>query len=613
MNTRALDSPGFSWFRIWVRPKAGVSREQVAQPLQAALTRDLQEQVARLDSDTPKQSIEAYLNKSVALLPAAAGASDTQREYRRPLLILSLLVGLILLIACANVGNLLAAQAAARAREMALRVSIGAGQWRLVQMVLAESALLATIASAAGAIFSFWAAPLIVSMLAPADRPVQLVLAADWRALGFGIALTVSVTILFGLVPALRASAVQPIGALKGGADPQARRGWMNSLVTLQVSFCVLVLFVAGLFVSTFDRLSHRNLGFSPDKVLVMETQVRGDTASPEVLRQVADRLLETHGVESVALAGWAPLSPNHWTGTVRIPGRAAETISPYLVDVSPGYFSTMGIARIDGRDFRPGDVQPKLTGDNQAVRGVGIVNEAFARTYFDGRNPVGETIAMREGKDLSAAVEIVGYVRDACYSTVRETIRPTVYLPMESKGGLSFMVRTTGDPRVLAPGLRRAVSAARSSLMVRNVATQGELVQRQMVRERLLSTISFFFAIVALVLAGVGLYGVLNYSVLRQRREIGIRMTLGARPEQVVRRVTGGLLGLVCLGIAIGLAGGLACQRFVEALLYGVRPTDPGTLTTPIVTLMGAAVLAALPPALRAMRIDPADTLRSE
>lgn len=613
MNVQALDSPGWSWFRIWVRPNTRVSREQIVQPLQAALTLETRESIKKWLSDMPKQAIDAYRNKAIVLLPAAAGASDMQKQYRRPLLILAVLVALILLIACANVGNLLAAQAAARAREMALRVAIGAGQWRLIQLVLIESALLAAIASVAGALFSWWSAPFVVSMLAPADPPVRLVLDADWRALGFGFALTGAVALFFGLAPALRASSVKPICALKGGTDPHSRRGFMHSLVTFQVTFCVLVLFMAGLFGSTFERLSQRPLGFSPRGVLVLETEVRGNPMAPELWTLVARQLRQIRGVESVAIAGWPPLSGNHWTGNVRVPGLAVEPRSPYFLDVSPGYFSTMRIGWIGGRDFRPGDVQPRLKGDNEPVSGVGIVNEAFARTYFHGQNPVGRTIAVREGKDLFAAMEIVGYVRDSCYSSVRESIQPTVYVPIDSKGGGSFIVRVAGDPLTLAPVLRREIPQARPELLVRGIDTQSALVLRQMVSERLLATLSLFFAIVALVLAAVGLYGVLNYSVMQWRREIGIRMTLGAGPSQVVNRVTSSLLGLVCLGLSIGLAGGLACQRFVTSLLFEVKATDPVMVGAPMLTLLCAAVLAALPPVVRAVKTDPAQVLRSE
>jgi len=612
MNIRALDAPGWSWFRIWVRPKAGVTPEQIRQPLQAFVTLQQQERIRSLSSDTPKQAIDAYLSQTVHLFPAASGASDLQREGRRPLLILGVLVVLVLLIACANVGNLLTAQATARAREMALRVSIGAGRGRLLQMVFVESALLAVMASALGTLFAWRVAPLVVSMLGPADDPVRLILDADWRAVGFGVALTVVVTFLFGLAPALRASSVKPMSAFKGGEDPHTRRHLMNSLVAAQMAFCVLVLFVAGLFVSTFERLSNRPLGFSQKGILLLETDF--SVKQPQVVQmQVAERLRQVPGVESVSLARWGLLTGNGWISAVRVAGRPIEVRSPYFLSVSPGFFETMRIGLIGGRDLRPGDPAPHLEGRNQPVAGVGIVNEAFARTYFDGQNPVGRSVDVREGKDLSARMEIVGYVRDASYRFLREPFQPTVYVPRGEESGGTFVVRTAGDPLSLAPMLRHEISQARSDFHVRSLDAQSAFVRRQTIRERLLATLSMFFAIVALVLAAIGLYGVLNYSVVQQRREIGIRLALGARSAHVVRRVTAGIFGMVFLGLAIGLALGLASGRFLEALLFGVKATDLSVVAAPILTLLGAVVLAALPPAIRAVRIDPAQTLRSE
>ncbi|MDP8979209.1 MAG: ABC transporter permease, partial [Acidobacteriota bacterium] len=613
MNVPALNSPGWSWFRIWVRPKAGFAPEQIRQPLQAVLNHEHQERIKRFDPDTPKQNVDALLSQAVLLMPAASGASQMQKEYRRPLLILGILVALVLLVACANVGNLLTAQATARAREMALRVSIGAGKWRLIQLVLVESALLAIAASAAGTLFAWWSAPLVVSMLAPPEEPVRLILDAGWRGLGFGVALTLSVTLLFGLAPALRASAVQPVSALKGGDQPHARRRLMNSLVAAQVAFCVLVQFIAGLFVATFERLSNRPLGFSHQHVLVMETSASGKKQTLATWMQLARRLRETPGVDSVSLAGWALLTGNRWTGNVRVAGHALEPRAPYFLDVSPGFFETMQIGFIDGRDFRPGDVQPQVTDHDHPVAGAGIVNEAFARVYFNGQNPIGRPVSLPNG-NASAALEIVGYVRDASYGSVREPIRPTVYVPMGDRGENTFLVRTAGDPRSLAPQLRRAVSQARSDFRVHSIETQSELVRWHTIRERLLATLSLFFAGgVALVLAGIGLYGVLNYSVIQRRREIGIRMALGAPSVHVVRRVTAELLGMVCLGSAIGVVAGVASERIVGTLLYEVKATDIGMVAAPILAMLGAALLASLPPAVRAVRIDPAETLRSE
>jgi predicted permease len=611
MMSEAVNHPGWNDFRIFARPKPGFTMEQVRQPLQASFTREHQERLKKFPGDTPKPVIAAFLNEQFRLLPAAAGASEVQKSYRRPLVILASLVVFVLLIACMNVGNLFTAQATARAREMALRVSIGAGRWRLVRLVLVESALLAVIASAIGALFASWSAPLVVAMLHVPEDPVRLVLDSGWRDLAFAAALASSVALLFGLAPALRASNIKPMSALRGGEDPHARRRLIYLLLAAQMAFCILVQFVAGLFVSTFQRLSNRPLGFSPERLLVMDADASKDQPA-QFWMQAADQLRATPGVQSVALAAWPLLEGDRWTVSVRLPGHAVEIRSPYGLEVSPGYFDTMRIGWIAGRDFRLTDLPPRLDPSNQPLSGVGIVNEAFARTYFDGQNPVGRSIYVLQNKDAAAPMEIIGYVRDTVYADVREPMHPVIYVPVPKRHYYTFMVRTTGDSQPVMPMLRRAASNL-FDLRVHTIQPESNFLLWQMLRERLLATLSFFFAMVALVLAAVGLYGVLNYSVTWQRREIGIRIALGARPVDVVRRTTSGLLTMVAAGLLAGLAGGIACGRLMESLLFEIKPTDPGTLAAPLLILLAAALLAALPPAIRATRIDPAETLRSE
>ncbi|MGH9672582.1 MAG: FtsX-like permease family protein, partial [Bryobacteraceae bacterium] len=603
---------GWSWFRFWVRPKPGITAEHVRQPLQAAFLRDRRERVKDFAAGTHRQVIDAYLSERILLLPAAAGASSLQKDYRRPLLILSALVALVLLVACVNVANLMTAQSSARAREMALRVSIGAGRWRLVQLVLVESAMLACGASVLGALFAAWAAPLVTSMLRVPGDPVRLILETGWRELAFSGALAMLVTLLFGLAPALRASAVHPIHALKGTGDTGSRPRIMQTLLAAQVAFCIVVLFIAGLFLKTFQRLSNRPLGFSPERVLVIDAASRREQPASAWM-DVAYHILQTPGVQSVALSGWPLLSENRWTGAVRLPGRTGEIHEPYFLDVSPGFFETMRIGLIDGRDFRPGDLPPRVQDGARLLPGVGIVNETFARTYFEGRNPVGRSVEVGRRKNLAPSMEIVGYVRDAAYRNLREPILPTVYVPMEDRGHVTVLVRTAGDSLPLAPVLRREVTAARPDVRVVQVQPQDNFIRWHLVRERVLAALSVFFAVVALALAAIGLYGVLNYSVVRQSRDIGIRMALGARSMHVLRGVAGQISLLFCVGSAVGLAGGVASGRVVEALLFEVQATGFGTIAAPILTLAGVAVLAALPPAMRAARIDPAQTLRND
>lgn len=277
-----------------------------------------------------------------------------------------------------------------------------------------------------------------------------------------------------------------------------------------------------------------------------------------------------------------------------------------------------MQIGLVAGRDFRIGDTPPTRD-EQQPVAGVGIVNEAFARTYFDGQSPIGRQVLVRQYRrnpqdtEVDAPMDIVGLVRDSVYNSLREPVRPTVFVPNEAANHAALVIRTTGDPLALGPTLRRRVTQIRADFRVTNVGTQSAFVQRQMLRERLLAILSLFFATVALLLAGVGLYGVLNYAVIQQRREIGVRMALGAQAAHVVKRVTAEVFTPVGVGVLIGLSGGVAFGRLVQSILFEVNATDAFSVVAPLLTLGTVAALAALPPALRAVRIDPAQTLRSE
>jgi hypothetical protein len=296
----------------------------------------------------------------------------------------------------------------------------------------------------------------------------------------------------------------------------------------------------------------------------------------------------------------------------VFVPGRPVETRPAYFLDVSPGFFETIHIPVNHGRDFRPGDIAPTVKEHDQVVPGVGIVNAAFARVYFDGQNPVGRTFMIRPNSLIQVPVEIVGVVGDTVYANVRDPIRPIVYVPTGARGSGTFSIRTAEDPVALAGNIRRLVAGERAGTRVQ-VMPMTSLVRRQMIRERLLATLTTFFAAVALLLACIGLYGVLSYGVVQQRREIGVRMALGARAAQVATRVTRDMALIVGGGALIGLAGGFGSGRVIERLLFEVKAVDPFPLLMPLVTLGLAAVLAAVPPVLRAVRIDPSQILRSE
>jgi predicted permease len=597
----------WTWHRTLVRLKPRVDREPLRAKLDAT-SRAFEEERAKGFTGMSKQDIEKFLDQKLVLQPAAAGASGLQSDYRVSLVALGVLVALVLLIACANVANLMSAQAASRAREMALRVSIGAGRWRLVQLVLVESAWLALLAGALGAVFAWWSAPFVVGMINPPDNPARLNLPADWRVLGFGLALTLVVMLSFGLTPALRASAVKPASALKGGEDPHTRRRMMHALIAAQVAFCFLVLFVAGLFAATFERLSNRPIGFAADRLLIVETVAARDEA-PVAWDQVAEHLRGVHGVRSVALAGWPLLGGNTRNGFISVNGAPPGPDLAYFLPVSPGWMDAMKIPFTEGEDFRPNDTSP----------GVAIINETFVKQFFKGENPIGKSFE----KVGDIRCRVVGVVRDAPYRSMREPILPSAYVPIHSidaKGALqpihdaTFMVRTSNaNPMALASVLRREIPRARPEFRVSNIRTQADLVRAQTLRERLLAMLGLFFAGVALLLAGIGLYGVLDYSVLQRRREIGIRMAIGAPTGSIARLVTVEVFSMVLAGAIAGVALGMASVRYIEALLYQVKAGDPAMLALPSLTILAAALLAALPAVVHAVRIDPAAMLRAE
>ncbi len=600
-----------TWHRTFALVNPGVPLEPLRSKLDA-ISRTFETERSKSFTGMTQRAIEEGLNQSLILEPAGSGASDLQQGNRRALMALGVLVALVLLIACANVANLMTAQAAARAREMALRVSIGAGRWRLVQLVLIESVWVALLAAAIGGTLAWWSAPFVVSMINPPDNPARLVLPADWRIFGFGIALTLGVTCLFGSIPALRASSVKPVSALKGGEDPHSRRRIMHALIAVQVAFCFLVLFVSGLFVATFERISHQSVGFSSDRLLTLETFAQGGQPTTKWL-EAADHLRELPGVEVSGLCMWPLLDGNsHNNFIARNGGPPVETLA-YFLRVSPGWMDEMKIPMIEGRDFLP----------NEATPGAAIVNETFAKTYFNGENPVGKTFEETYDEGGRIPFRVVGLVRDARYRDIHEHQLPVAYTPFRSvdRNGkilaqkmATFIVRTdTGDPNALAQSLRQEIHRANPGFRVTQVRTQLEINQAQTVRERLLAALAVFAGFVALVLAGVGLYGVLHYSVLQRRREIGIRIAVGAQAKAIARLVTTDVVLAVLAGAVAGLVLGLVSVRFVESLFYQVKPTDPAMLAFPAVTILFAAFLAAIPAVIRAVRIDPVTMLRTE
>jgi predicted permease len=602
----------WSWHRTLAIPKPGAALEPLRSKLEAVSRAFEEQRMNGATASLPKEQRDAFLNQQVLLEPAVSGASQFRTDTRRPLTILGVLVVLVLLIACANVANLMTAQASSRARELALRVSIGGGRWRLVQLVLVQSACLAVLAAALGALLAWWAAPFVVGMINPPDNPARLLLPTDWRVLDFGLAIALAVTLLFGLLPALRASTVNPVAALKGGEDPRARRRLMDGLIGVQVAFCFLVLFVAGLFVTTFERLSHESTGFSADGVLVVETVTK--QAQPlGYWNQLLDQLRHREGIEAVGMSDAPLLGGGNWNNFISVDGLPPNGVIAYMRRVSPGWIDALKIPLLDGRDFLPEDSQP----------GSALVNQAFANAYFNGKSPVGRTFEIVFSGNFRLRFKTVGLVGDVRYQELRQPLVPQVYVPfrilrekgeVEDVGGADLVVRTTSsNPLALSQFLRDEIPHIRPEFRVSRILTQLEINQSQSVRERLLATLAVFFSVVALLLAGVGLYGVLHYYVLQRRREIGIRIAVGARIANIARIVAVDAFIALVAGSAVGLTLGIASARFMASLIYQVKATNPPMLIVPTLVLTVVAILAAIPAVIRASRIDPASMLRVE
>ena len=605
---RWFAEPSSTWHNTFLIPKPGVALEPLRQQLEA-VSHAFEADRLKGAHNAPRDLIDRFLNQRLNLEPASTGVSGLQSDYRKALKAIGILVVMVLLIACANVANLMTAQGAARAQELALRVSIGAGRYRLVQLILVQSAILAIGAAALGAIFAGWAAPFVVSRINPPDDPARLILPADSRVFCFGLALIIGVILLFGVMPALRASAVRPAMALKGGGHPHVGHRMMFRMIAMQVAFCFLVLFVSSLFVVSFERIANRPLGFSSDRLLLLET-VAQNPQPPVVWDQMADSLSNSSGVEKVALCGWPLLAGGAWNSEVSLNGGPPGSILAFGLTVSPGWLDIMKIPSLAGRDLRISDRSP----------GQAVVNQTFVRTFFNAANPIGKSYGMWDHN-----YQIVGVVADAPYRDLRESILPVAYVPfheaadsprgaLQPEGRATFVVRTIGDdPLALATALRRKITDAHVGLRVSNIRTQAEVVRDKTVRERLLAVLALFFAGVALLLAAIGLYGVLNYSVLQRRREIAIRMAIGSPRIAIARLVSREIFAMIVVGACAGLVIGLESARYIESLFYQVKPTDPGMLTLSACAILLTALIATLPAVLRALNTDPTEILRTE
>jgi len=613
-----LDNERYAWFYLFGRLKPGVTRGE-AQASMRVLYRQRQDEELQgpLFQQFPDQR-ERFLKQTFSLVPASRGMSNLRERFEQPLLVLQWLVALVLLIACANVASLLLARAAARQKEIAIRVALGAPRARIVRQLLLESLMLAVLGGAAGLVISLWLGVTLVRFL-PFD-PANLSLRAtpDLRMLLFTAGIAVVTALLFGLAPAVQGSRVTPgitlKGETRGVAGGQGHVRLRKALVGLQIGLSTVLLVGAGLFVRTLQNLRSVDLGFETERVVTFGVQpatVYDEARKRQVFRTLIESLAAVPGVKAVGANRSRLLTGGRWDSGVTIPGvepRDGENPWSFFNAVTPGYFEALGIKVKSGRDF--------TWDDWGAARERCLVNEALVGEYLHGANPVGRF--MGQGRAAATDIEIIGVFANARYENVRGQIPRQTFVSlggsrMRTTSGVNVYARTDRDPRQLMSRLRQEVQRVDANLVVSDMRTLRDQVDLRLSSERMLFFLSTAFALLATLLAVVGLYGVLDFVVTRRTREIGIRIALGALRGRVVGLVLRETLLLFVVGIGAGVAAGLAGSRFIESQLFGVEARDPWIFVASAAALFAAALAASFIPAWRAARIDPVRALRHE
>ena len=612
-----LDRRSMWWLEVMARLEPDQTVEQATTALRQVQPRIRE---ATIPDGWAPSDLETYLKEPMTLVPAANGASFLRARYQRPLLTLMVVVALVLLIACANIANLMLARANGRRHELSVRLALGASRFRLARQFLAESLLLSGVGAALGLAFAYWASRLVVDQLSAGRRTLFVDLSLDWRILGFTTLVAIGTAVIFGLAPALRASRVAPNDALKeqgramSGEGPSALG---SPLVVAQVALSLVLVVAAGLFVRTFTTLANRDLGFTFDPLLVVSIDAeRSKTLEgerPALFERLAQAVAAVPGVEKSGVSAVTPVSGMQWNNRFEFPDMPSLSQRDRTMNinfVTPGWFETYGTPILSGRDF---DAR-----DRASAPGVAIVNEAYvARFMKTGSNPLDQVVRpqARPKQPTPAPLQIIGVVKNSVYRSVREPSGPIVYRPLaqadEFPPFISATLRSThGSPVLLTKSLTTAIGHvdADLSLTFRPMADQ---VRGSFVQERVIAMLSGFFGALALLLAAIGLYGVTSYAVSRRRTEIGIRMALGADAGGVVRLVLRRVAVLVGIGVFLGTGISIWASRYVGTLLYGPEPRDPMTLIGAAIVLATIGALAGWLPARRAARIAPAEALR--
>jgi predicted permease len=597
-----LQSPGANWIRVIARLRPGMSRQ--------AAERD----AATLYAATATASASFGMPK-LTLEPAGRGFATARASLATPLEVVAVIVSLVLLVACANVAMLLLARAEGRRREIAVRLAIGARRERLVRQLLAESGLLAAWAGAAGFGVASWTTGALVALAGSGRAPFTLDVRPDARMLGITAGVSLATALLFGLLPAWRGTRRSVVGDLNGVSQAVRARLWGGKVVVAaQVATSIVLLVAAGLFVRTLANLEHTDTGFDRDRVWMfwmspIEAGRQGAALVP-LFAAASDRVATLPGVVSVSPSTDGVLSGFIGLRTVTAegyrPGPGEDTNAQWNL-VGPRFFATLGMKLLAGRDFGPHDTAHAPL--------VAVVNETMARRFFPGTDPMGKRFAF--GQDVTQLIEVVGVVSDAKYFSLREDPTPMVFLPYQQDAAHIFRMCVVVRVGEATPGLlteiRETLGTIDPGVPVGRVNSASDQLDRTLADERLVAWLGGGFSLLALLLAAIGLYGVMSFAVARRTREIGIRSALGASRASILGRVLTESLACVGVGVAIGVPASVLLTRSVAALLFGVTPTDPVTVLTAILTLASVATAAALVPALRASAIDPVIALRTE
>ena len=606
-------STAAKWIQIIGRLKPESSIEAATAELRVLYSRSIAENDIPEMLSSPREdpaAVERMKSWSLIIEPAGKGLNRTRQQYDKPLRVLMAIVGVLLLIACTNVAHLLLARGRTREKELAMRLSLGAGRARLIRQLVTESLVLVT----AGGLLAVFLAYLLTSYLTKfLAATLVLDIAPNLVTLGFTAAVSIIAAIVFGLLPALRGTDMDFITQLKGGTPGSASiRGhqWSSGLIVAQVALLLVLVLGGGLFLRTLHNLNSIDLGFDRSNVLLAFVDPFGTTHSQETMMTLTAQLIERvetlPGVKAVSMTRFAPISGGSGTNLdFRVNPAGADPIlarGVWVNNVGPRYFETLGVAVTLGREFNDRDTATSAP--------VVILNQTFAERYFGKASPIGQTIHLRD-----QPMEIVGIVRDSKYSEIRETVEPTVYRPVFQEFGvpIQLLIRTERNPEAIAAAVRaEAQSVIGRTVSVRE-RTLEDHIDATIVQERLITRLAALFGGLALVLAVIGLYGVISDSVSRRRKEIGIRIALGFSGRGAVWLVMREVFLLVGAGILLGLPVAVLVTHSLEKLLYGLTPGDPLNIVTAVGALLLSALAAAFIPARRASRIDPAVALRNE